>query len=368
MMNGQRLSISTGALDRLEMLERSLPTWFAAPEPDEIVVVDWNNAVPLRESLSKFTDPRLVIVRVTDQPHWLAAKCHNLELQASSGGVLLRLDSDTLMGTSFFARHSLEPGNFHAGDWRKAADLNEGGLTGTLYAYKSDLLAVNGYNERLVYYGYDDDDIFERLAAHGLHRHDVDFSTLEHIPHGHRKRFEHLKVASDLPQLKKTEHYQALESWCRINQPENQTIEGQQDRAYLGELSRNLGHQKPWTSRDRMTTWRITPLSARDYECVEVASDGPTSFNNDVSFVEPVAGARSAVRPNLYAKIANTSNAGKASNAGRANNEGKTSKAQSKPPQDKRRPNGAAVVKQLPNNHFPAHQGFGLGIPKNVFR
>jgi hypothetical protein len=301
MINGKRLSISTGSLDRLEMLERTLPTWLAASEPDEIVVVDWCNAMPLRESLRRFSDPRLVIVRAIDQPYWLAAKCHNLELQTITGEVLLRLDNDVLLGKNFFTHHPLEPGSFYAGNWRTAPTYNEVGLTGTLYVHTTDLFAVNGYNERLTSFGYDDDDLYDRLVASGLRRIDVDFETLEHVEHDFPKSYEHLKIAADLPRLKDTSAYQDLATWCWKNQdtpeyrdlatwcskdqPADLALAGRQEKTYLTQESRKLSLNKPWTTRDRTTAWRTTQITRQDLECVEIASLGTTTFNNDVSFV-----------------------------------------------------------------------------------
>ena len=85
MINGQRLTLTTGSLDRLEHLRKSLATWLAHPEPDEIVIVDWDNEVPLLRSLSDFTDPRIIVARAEGQKYWHNSKCHNLELQLATG-------------------------------------------------------------------------------------------------------------------------------------------------------------------------------------------------------------------------------------------------------------------------------------------
>ena len=195
MVNGQRLTLTTGSLDRLEHLQRSLATWLKHLELDEVIVVDWGNEVPLLQCLNTFTDPRVVVARAEGQEHWHNSKCHNLELQLASGEQVLRLDSDYLLGPNFFRRHELRSGCFFAGNWQQvAASDDKRHLSGAVYAYKSDLLAVNGYNERLRHYGREDDDLYDRLVARGLKRVDLDLSTLDHIPHSHVQRYEHLKI------------------------------------------------------------------------------------------------------------------------------------------------------------------------------
>ena len=87
MIDGQRLSIATGSLNRLEHLKQSLSTWLIAPEPDEIVVVDWGNEIPLQESLREFNDSRIVIARAEGQRHWQMSKVNNLELLLASATI-----------------------------------------------------------------------------------------------------------------------------------------------------------------------------------------------------------------------------------------------------------------------------------------
>ena len=78
----------------------------------------------------------------------------------------------------------------------------------------------NGYNERIVTYGYEDDDLFERLERAGLTRRDVDLDTVHHIPHDDLARTRHQDVVN-----------------------------------VQAETARNkaLAHSDPWSPADRMT-------------------------------------------------------------------------------------------------------------------
>jgi len=255
MINGKTISITTGCLNRLEFLRRSLATWIVLPEPDEILIVDWSNSIPLEESLRDFTDSRIVIARVIDQPTWKNAKCHNLEVSLASGDVLLHLDSDYEMSNRFFLRHPLQVGRFYAGNWRPhIGDVEKCSLAGVLYALRADILAVNGYNERLVYYGCEDDDLFERMAATGLERVDVDISTISHIPHSDTLRYEHLEIASKLPQMAAHQSYdQSLKKLFLVNE------------------SRKIASKRRWSTSDHRTPWTTTATtsSRKIVGCVE---------------------------------------------------------------------------------------------------
>ena len=239
MINNRRVSIATGSLNRLEALRQSLSTWLRTTEPDEIVIVDWNNPIPLQESLKDFDDSRIKISRVIDQSYWQWSKCHNLELQLVSGDILLRLDNDCLLGKDFFDRHPLDPGVFYAGYWdRVPADSHDKiHLAGTVYAYRADLLAINGYNERLVHYGYDDDDLYDRLVKSGLRRLDVDLSTLDHIAHSDQDRLKNIRISPSLSRV-------------------TDGMDVATRRLRLTMMNMDSAKRKPWSSRDKMTTWQ----------------------------------------------------------------------------------------------------------------
>lgn len=260
MIAGKSLSITTGCHNRLDFLKRALRTWLVTVEPDEIVVVDWGNSTPLHESLDEFSgDPRLVIVRAADQKTWKNAKCHNLELQIATGDLILRLDSDCLIAPSFFAAHPMEIGLFRTVSWHALSDIDTTSLAGTLYAYRSDVLAANGYNERLVHYGCEDEDLYSRMTALGLRRSGLDTSTLRHISHSDHQRFENLEVFPAM-ERQHTEDY----------------ISDARNKVLLIEKSKEILTKNPWSLSDRQTSWNIkwdanTQSKQRRSECVEVA-------------------------------------------------------------------------------------------------
>jgi hypothetical protein len=209
-------------MDRGQMLQEAVPSWLALPDIDEVVIVDWSSRHPVRRTLAPIRDPRVNVVRVEGQRRWIASKSHNLGIRVASGDVLLRLDSDYVLEPTFMQEHALPERAFFAGNWRRARTDNERHLTGALYIRKQDLLGVNGYNERIVTYGYEDDDLFERLEAAGLTRRDIDLDTIQHLPHDDMLRTRNQDVV-------------------------NLHAETERNKA--------LAHERPWSTADRLTEW-----------------------------------------------------------------------------------------------------------------
>lgn len=261
MIAGKSVSITTGCHNRLDFLRQSLRTWLATVEPDEIVVVDWGSTKPLHESLEEFAgDPRLVIARVEDQKTWKNAKCHNLELQIAKGELILRLDSDCLIDPSFFASHPMGAGLFYVVRWNELSDMDTTGLAGTLYAWRHDVLAINGYNERLVHYGCEDDDLYARMITSGIKRSDLALSTLRHISHSDRHRLENIELFST--RLRTGTEDEASNAWTKLLSIEK---------------SKEIVIRAPWSVSDRQTSWDIkwhvdTNTKQRRADCAEVVS------------------------------------------------------------------------------------------------
>ena len=115
-------------------------------------------------------------------------------------------------------------------------------LTGTLLVEPRHLLAVNGYNERLIYYGKEDDDLYDRLVASGLRWRDMDLNTIEHIPHSDCLRCTNLNIPTDVKML-----IDLRVGACNVKRA-------------LTTFSNHILKAQPWTIGDRMTNWDVRQL------------------------------------------------------------------------------------------------------------
>jgi hypothetical protein len=258
MIGNMRLSVVCGVMNREEHLWASLSSWLMCDEIDEIVLVDWSSRTPVTSE--DVCDPRVVIVRVEGQEHWVASKCHNLGLLLSTGYLVLRLDADDILYYTFFAKHSFKQDEIPVGysvDQRQARDDNETHLAGVVYARRCDFLAVGGYNERIEVYGYEDTDLICRMTSRGSLGHTIDLDTLRHQQHDESSRF------ANQPQAKFDDlhRYYGRRSW-------SYNLLGKGDRAITA--NKLASEENPWTAADRKARWKIEQLGSRLYVCEEI--------------------------------------------------------------------------------------------------
>ena len=125
------------------------------------------------------------------------------------------------------------------------------------------MLSVNGYNERLLHYGREDDDLCDRLVAGGLRRVDLDLTTIIHIPHSNSQRYRHLKIAKKIPPLPNYDSKKHFEksAECVINK--------------LIMMSYKIIAETPWTTQDHMTRWKTDMLTPNHITCEELPKETP---------------------------------------------------------------------------------------------
>lgn len=217
--------------NRESNLRISLTSWIFFEEIKEITIIDANSDTPLNDLIrSWFTDQRIKVVRTLEDI--TLAEGFNLAIRCSSYDKILKLDTDYVLCPlyPFFELNILEPGYFLAGDWQKARSQNELYLSGFLYAYKADLLNVNGYAEIIKTYGWDDSDIQERLEKSGLKKADINLDSIIHISHPDFLRLTRGNGKDTLPEL--------IES------------------------NRILCLKRPWTKEDQMCKFVLSKKSA----------------------------------------------------------------------------------------------------------
>ena len=230
MIGNYKVSLITGCRNRASFLLQTIMGWLSEPTVDEIVVVDWSSDPPLEPQLSKYlnnphtgpfwSDPDLRLAVALNQEIWHLTRCYNLGLQVATGDLILKLDADVRLGHQFFRYHPIEPGQFYAGD----AHGMRAPLWGNTFAFREDLLKVNGWNERLIGYGWDDEDLYGRLSRSGLERKHMNYSTLGHIDHSDDIRRD----------------------------PKGETFEESTHRNV------RMSSENPWTKDDQMSQWQMT--------------------------------------------------------------------------------------------------------------
>lgn len=188
-------------MNRAEMLRVSLMSWLGFKEVSKIIVVDWSSS-DLSDNFIKFIcsyDDRICFKRVDGKSVFSLAEAVNLGVSLVDTEFMLKLDVDYVLNPyyNFFEINKLGAGEFLSGDWRwHCLDNNLGFLkylNGLLYVRTADFRAGGGYDERFTGYGYEDTDLYHRLAVKlGLaHRYiDINVLSVYHNVHDDSKRVE----------------------------------------------------------------------------------------------------------------------------------------------------------------------------------
>ncbi len=185
------VSVVTCSRNRTENLLKALPSWLDCPDVSEVIVVDWTSQSPVSEALDAagVTDPRVRVLRVEGEPRWILAHAFNAGFQHAVYDKILKADADIVLDPAFFRRNVLRPGEFIAGNWRRASD-DQAHVNGFFYVWRDRLMGVGGFNEYITTYGWDDDELYARLAEDGQNRTDVAGGTIYHLPHDDAARTE----------------------------------------------------------------------------------------------------------------------------------------------------------------------------------
>lgn len=198
----EKIGIVTAAMNRESMLKVSLASWLNCSEVSEIVIVDWcsKNSLTYLEKL----DPRVRVIRVENQKYFNLGKAYNLAFNESTCDKILKLDVDYILNpycNIFKSGVQLNKKNFITGNWRDAKLDNKIGflshLNGFVYLYRDSFFHAGGYS-KFDGYGWDDDDLYNKLEKVGYVRDFIKLSSsgkpyIYHNPHDDSFRSENYK-------------------------------------------------------------------------------------------------------------------------------------------------------------------------------
>ncbi len=161
------LSIVTVCMNRREHLLATAAQVAAWPHHDEHLIVDWSSREPLRrQELPE--DPRLRLLRVEGEDRWNLCRAYNFAMARAQGAVFLKLDADAWPEACFDPRAAelhVEVVSLGQQDRLACAfGSGGGGRRGQMLIARQLFEAVGGFHELLEGYGFDDKDLWGRLA------------------------------------------------------------------------------------------------------------------------------------------------------------------------------------------------------------
>jgi len=190
------VSIVSTCMNRCHYLDNALESWMRLPVK-EIIIVDWSSTDFLKEIVQKHQDGRITIVRVNGKDSYHRTKPINIGFRYASSKYILKVDSDIILNHMLFKFIKLTDMlqgtvNFNLLKSKIEPDTNNLSLFGTCFLSKEMFNAVNGYNEILEGWGYEDDDFYKRIMKLFPHFNLEPQCIGNHIHHGEVVKRENL--------------------------------------------------------------------------------------------------------------------------------------------------------------------------------
>lgn len=178
-------SLVTTCMNRESHLRQTLPRWLELPGLGEVVIVDWST----RESIADLVnlDPRIRICRVEGEPKWRQPYPTNFGISQATHEIILKCDADCIPSPRI-NRYVPAADSFFAGHWRSGRPLGKACVNGQCLFTRAAFEKVNGYSELFRVYARDDEDLYDRLAAAGIARHEIDAADLDFLDHTQEER------------------------------------------------------------------------------------------------------------------------------------------------------------------------------------
>lgn len=175
-----KISAVCCCMNRVKNLIMCLKSWVQFDEIQEIIIMDYGSDPPIKDI--SYKDKRIVQYRY-DAEYWHLTKAYNIAIQLAKYDIILKLDTDYYLHKNFFHYHKLYPKTCIVGNKEYDCSLN-----GFLMIYKTDFININGYNENIINYGYDDDDIKNRLKKNNIKLCNINHRFITHIKHNDDER------------------------------------------------------------------------------------------------------------------------------------------------------------------------------------
>jgi hypothetical protein len=246
------ISIVSCCMNRNGNLKKALKTWLKLPV-DEIIIVDWSSSEPVIDTVSEFKDSRIKILRVDNEPKWILTYGFNVGLRFAAYNKVFKFDADIEVNEDFLSLNQITGNQFVRGYWKSALDEgldSQVYVNGSFGCYKSSLEKIGYYNELIRTYGWDDSDLYERLASQcGLETKFLDFKSLLHLEQKEAERTENQDVnpSAFLGVIPATE--------------------------FNNHCNRFIGRTTDYWSTERLQNYTIVKKAAQLWQCERVSDD-----------------------------------------------------------------------------------------------
>jgi len=204
MSNLNTTSIVCPYMNRESFLNEALPTWTKLPI-NEIIIVDWSSTDNIAQVIDNHQNGNVWRVRINGKESYHRTKPINTGIRFASSNYILKLDSDIKVNEHIFDHLQFIDTLQGFNEIESLIDDNSKHLFGTCFFKKDMFLRVNGYNEDIENYGFEDVDFYKRLSElyEKIHISSVDMGI--HIPHSDDIRLENQSNTNKINDLIESE-------------------------------------------------------------------------------------------------------------------------------------------------------------------
>ena len=168
-----KISFCTTCMNRVEHLQKTLPKNLidnADYSQVEFVVLDYNSTDGLEDwmmqNLQNWQE-KVVYFKTLQPQNYARSHSRNMAFRLASGDILCNLDADNFAGKGF-AQYVYEVFDKHSNIYLEARKENLQDIIGKVCFKKSDFEFIQGYDEKIINYGFEDKDLKNRLRKSGL--------------------------------------------------------------------------------------------------------------------------------------------------------------------------------------------------------
>ena len=186
------IGIAAVCMNREDNLIQSLPYWLESGAQC-IHILDWNSEKNIENLVRKkfnYID-NVKFYRVDNGSPWILTHAFNIVLSSLQTDFIAKFDSDHICKKNIFEDLDLKKGSFYRFNFKD----NEVGTNGAFISCVDILRKVNYFDERIVTYGWDESDLFDRVQEFCKVINFIDSSYISHLPHYKNKRTEYQNVS-----------------------------------------------------------------------------------------------------------------------------------------------------------------------------
>jgi hypothetical protein len=195
----EKISIVYGCKNRENNLLKSINSIINSDIIDDIVIVDFNCAINLRDFLKSNIGANLFykinIIEVENNVPWILSYCYNIGFLYAKNSKIMKLDCDYIVSEDalkYFSNLDLT-NNFYTFSWENAKTENQRHLNGFFFFYKELLNKFGYFNNNILFYGWDDDDLKNNFIKNNIDIKilDIDDNFVFHIESNNLERVKH---------------------------------------------------------------------------------------------------------------------------------------------------------------------------------